>query len=89
MYAKRHFNIFNFFYDPIEGAIFASDDEVAEIAFRHAVLRENMYNAFELKPIIKRIDPFDSFEAERTGKMKTKFITAMISVTRLFFFYFL
>lgn len=49
------------------GAIFHVDDEEAEIAFKNAVLRENMYNSFELKPIIKQIDSYDSFEAERLG----------------------
>lgn len=54
------------------GAIFHADDEEAEIAFRHAVLRENMYNSFEFTPIIKKIDSYDSFEAERIGNFLDK-----------------
>lgn len=43
----------------------------AEIAFKHAVFRENMYGAkFNLVPIIKNIDATNTYEAEEAGKSK-------------------
>lgn len=51
------------------GAIFDSSSEDAEIAFRYAVIRENMYGAkFNLVPIVKLVDETDTYEAEQAGK---------------------
>lgn len=53
------------------GAIFDNGNEEAEIAFKHAVFRENMYGAkFNLVPIIKNIDATNTYEAEAAGELK-------------------
>lgn len=53
----------------ILGAIFDIDNEEAEIAFKYAVFRENMYGAkFNLVPIIKTIDASNTYEAEQAGE---------------------
>lgn len=50
------------------GGIFHEENSDAEIAFRHAVIRENMYNPkMELIPLIRKIDPADSFQAEKVA----------------------
>lgn len=52
----------------IIGGIFHEENSDAEIAFRHAVIRENMYNPkMELIPLIRKIDPTDSFQAEKVA----------------------
>lgn len=39
------------------------------MAFRYAVIRENMYGAkFNLVPIVKMVDTTDSYETEEAGK---------------------
>lgn len=51
------------------GGLFHSDNQDAEIAFRYALIRENMYNArLEFVPIIRRIDATDSYQAEKAGQ---------------------
>lgn len=71
------------------GVILNNDDEEAEIAFKHAVLRENMYNAFELVPIIKKIEQTDSFEAEKTGDIWFEKCESTIEIhSRVIRFYF-
>lgn len=52
----------------IQGGIFHYDNFEAEIAFRNAIIRDNMYNQrIEFIPIVERIDRDDSFKAERIG----------------------
>lgn len=51
------------------GAIFDSGNDEAEMAFRYAVIRENMYGAsFRLEPIVKLVDETDTFEVEQAGE---------------------
>lgn len=46
-------------------------NEEAQIAFKHAVFRENMYGAkFNLVPVIKVIDTTNTYEAEQAGKLE-------------------
>lgn len=53
----------------ILGAIFDINNEEAEIAFRYAVIRENMYGAkLNFIPITKVIDATDTYEAEQAGE---------------------
>lgn len=53
----------------ILGAIFDVDNEEAEIAFRYAVIRENMYGSkINFVPSIKIVDATDTYEAEQAGK---------------------
>ncbi|KAJ6638984.1 Glutamate receptor ionotropic, kainate 2 [Pseudolycoriella hygida] len=48
------------------GAIFHNDNKEAEVAFRNAILRENMYNPrIEFRPIVKEVDRDDSFQAQK------------------------
>lgn len=50
------------------GGIFHEDNSAVEIAFRNAILRENMDNTkLEFIPLVRRVDPEDSFEAEKIG----------------------
>lgn len=51
------------------GAIFDSGNDEAEMAFRYAVIRENMYGAkFHLDPIVKIVDETDTYEVEQAGE---------------------
>lgn len=51
------------------GAIFDENSEEAQIAFKYAVIRENMYDGkFELVPVIKTIQSTESSAAEQAGK---------------------
>lgn len=51
------------------GAIFDESSEEAQIAFKYAVIRENMFDGkFELVPVIKTIQSTDSYAAEKEGK---------------------
>lgn len=51
------------------GAIFDESNEEAQIAFKHAVYRENVFGAkFNLVPIIKIIDTTNTYLAEQAGK---------------------
>lgn len=51
------------------GGIFHPENFEEEIAFRQAVTRENMYNPkMEIVPIIRKLDPIDSYQAEKIGK---------------------
>lgn len=53
----------------LSGAIFDIDNDDAEIAFRYAVIRENMYGAkISFVPITKVVDLTDTYEAEQAGK---------------------
>lgn len=53
----------------ISGAIFDIENEEAEIAFKYAIFRENMYGAkFNLVPNIKVIDATNTFEVEQAGE---------------------
>lgn len=55
--------------ESISGAIFDIDNEEAEIAFRYAVIRENMYGAkLNFVPVIKVVDATDTYEAEQAGE---------------------
>lgn len=66
---SRFFDERNMFFRLILGAIFDIDNEDAEIAFRYAVIRENMYGAkFNLVPNVKIVDATDTFEVEQAGK---------------------
>lgn len=60
----------------ILGVIFDSEDEETELAFKHAVIRENIanFNKFNLVPIIKNIDITNTYEAEEAGKSQKMFI---------------
>lgn len=50
------------------GGIFHEDNYEAEIAFRNAIIRENMYNQrVEFIPIVKLVDRDDSFKAQKIG----------------------
>lgn len=52
------------------GAIFDENSEEAQIAFKYAVIRENMYDGkFELVPVIKTIQSTESSAAEQAGKL--------------------
>lgn len=52
------------------GAIFHEDSEQAEIAFRYAIKRVNMYEtSFELVPHIRFVASYDSFKTEKIGKL--------------------
>lgn len=54
---------------PFSGALFDDNSEESQIAFKYAVIRENMYDGkFELVPIIKTIQSTDSYSAEQAGK---------------------
>ena len=57
-----------FFYI-FQGAIFHENSYDAELAFRNAIARENTYHYkdLELVPIIKKIDLYNSFEAEKVA----------------------
>lgn len=56
------------------GAIFDENSEEAQIAFKYAVIRENMYDGkFELVPVIKTIQSTESSAAEKAGKLITWF----------------
>ena len=62
----------------ILGAIFDKENGEAEIAFKHAVFRENMYGAkFTLVPIIKIIDATNTYDAEEAGKNAFKIIVLL------------
>lgn len=54
----------------ILGVIFDIDDEETQLAFKHAVVRENIanFNKFYLVPIIKNIDITNTYEAEEAGE---------------------
>lgn len=63
----------------ILGVIFDNENEEAEIAFKHAVFRENMYGAkFYLVPMIKNIDATNTYEAEQAGRLKLFIYSAFI-----------
>lgn len=52
------------------GAIFHEDSEQAEIAFRYAIKRVNMYEtSFELVPHIQFVASYDSFKTEKIGML--------------------
>lgn len=63
----------------ILGAIFDINNAEAEIAFKHAVIRENIanFNKFNLVPIVKNIDTTNTFEAEQTGELKFKIFRSL------------
>lgn len=45
------------------------DDYESEIAFNNSIINENKYTKyFEIVPIIKKIDPLNSYQAERISK---------------------
>lgn len=51
------------------GAIFDESNVEAQIAFKHAMFRENMFGAkFSLEPVIKVIDTKNTYLAEQAGK---------------------
>lgn len=51
------------------GAIFDESNGEAQIAFKHAVFRENIVGAkFKLVPIIEVIDTKNTYLAEQAGK---------------------
>lgn len=53
----------------IAGAIFDAGNEEAQIAFKQALFRENMYGAkFNLVPVIEVVDTVNTYEVEQTGK---------------------
>lgn len=50
------------------GGIFNEENSDVEIAFRNALLRENMDNTkFEFIPLVRQVDKEDSFQAEKIG----------------------
>lgn len=50
------------------GGIFHEDNSDEEIAFRSALLRENMDNTkLEFIPLVRQVDREDSFQAEKVG----------------------
>lgn len=50
------------------GAMFHEHNGDIEMAFRYAVIRENLYNSrIEFVPLIRYVDPMDSFQAEKVG----------------------
>lgn len=52
------------------GGIFDDENYETEVSFRYAIIRENMYNPkIELVPIIKKVDPSDSFQTEKIGSI--------------------
>lgn len=54
------------------GAIFDENSEEAQIAFKYAVIRENMYDGkFELVPVIKTIQSTESYAAEQAGEYES------------------
>lgn len=61
------------------GVIFDNGNEEAEIAFKHAVFRENMYGAkFNLVPMVKNIDATNTYEAEQAGRLNFFIYSALI-----------
>lgn len=51
------------------GAIFDESNVEAQMAFKHAVYRENMFGGkFNLKPITKVIDTKNTYLVEQVGK---------------------
>lgn len=51
-----------------QGGIFHEDNSDEEIAFRSALLRENMDNTkLEFIPLVRQVDREDSFQAEKVG----------------------
>lgn len=56
------------------GAIFDENSEEAQIAFKYAVIRENMYDGkFELVPVIKTIQSTESYGAEQAGEYRHEY----------------
>lgn len=49
--------------------MFHEDNIDAEIAFKTAIDRENMSHNknFEFVPVIRRVDPMDTYQAEKIG----------------------
>lgn len=57
------------FYLGFAGAIFDEASDEAQIAFKYAVARENMYDdSLKLVSVIRTIQTSDSFAAENAGK---------------------
>lgn len=49
--------------------MFHEENSEAELAFRYAIARENMYNSrLEFLPLVRLVDPTDTFQAEKTGR---------------------
>lgn len=52
------------------GAIFDENNEEAQIAFKHAIYRENIFGGkFNLVPITQVIDTKNTYLAEQAGKL--------------------
>lgn len=70
------------------GGLFHAENNDAEVAFRNALDLENRYNdKFELRPIVRRLDPSDSFAAEKMGinnKNALPYISIVYYFTRLY-----
>lgn len=67
------------------GAIIDIDNEEAEIAFKYAVNRENMYGAkFIMVPTIKVIDATNTFEVEQAGEWR---FWAFLKICRLILYF--
>lgn len=48
--------------------MFHDHDGETEMAFRFAIIRENLYNSrLEFVPLVRIVDPMDSFQAEKIG----------------------
>lgn len=48
--------------------MFHEEDSDTELAFRCAIVRENIANTkVEIIPIVRIVDPLDSFQAEKVG----------------------
>lgn len=67
----RHFTIvsINFYLSSSDiGGIFNEDNSELEIAFRNAILSQNKGNdKYEFIPLVRRVDPDDSYGAEKIG----------------------
>lgn len=63
----------------LKGGIFHEDNYEAEIAFRNAIIRENMYNPkVEFIPIIQKVDRDDSFKAQKIGSYQYQLTVTII-----------
>lgn len=53
--------------------MFHEHDGETEMAFRFAIIRENLYNSrLEFVPLVQIVDPLDSFQAEKVGTKSTQ-----------------
>lgn len=52
------------------GAIFDIGNDEAQLSFKHAIFRENMYGAkFNLVPVIKVLDTTNTYDVEQAGEL--------------------